>query len=58
MGPGRLCALAPGYGHWPSATPVAVHMRTGYDENDRPLRVMITILPGDRHVIRYDVSAE
>jgi GntR family transcriptional regulator len=42
----------------PSATPVAVHMRTGYDENDRPLRVMITILPGDRHVIRYDVSAE
>jgi GntR family transcriptional regulator len=42
----------------PSATPVAVHMRTGYDANDRPLRVMITILPGDRHVIRYDVSAE
>jgi GntR family transcriptional regulator len=41
----------------PSATPVAVHMRTGYDENNRPLRVMITILPGDRHVIRYDVSA-
>jgi GntR family transcriptional regulator len=42
----------------PSATPVAVHMRTGYDEKDRPLRVMITILPGDRHVIRYDVPAE
>jgi GntR family transcriptional regulator len=42
----------------PSATPVAVHMRTGYDENNRPLRVMITILPGDRHVIRYDVSAD
>ncbi|MEU1402573.1 UTRA domain-containing protein [Streptomyces sp. NPDC005728] len=42
----------------PSATPVAVHMRTGYDKNDRPLRVMITILPGDRHVISYDVSAE
>ncbi|OEJ51978.1 GntR family transcriptional regulator [Streptomyces agglomeratus] len=42
----------------PAATPVAVHMRTGYDKDDRPLRVMITILPGDRHVIRYDVSAE
>lgn len=42
----------------PAAAPVAVHMRTGYDQNDRPLRVMITILPGDRHVIRYDVPAE
>ncbi|WP_419587032.1 UTRA domain-containing protein [Streptomyces sp. Qhu-G9] len=42
----------------PAATPVAVHLCTGYDENGRPLRVMITILPGDRHVIRYDVSAE
>lgn len=42
----------------PAATPVAVHMRTGYDQDDRPLRVMITILPGDRHVIRYDVPAE
>lgn len=42
----------------PAATPVAEHMRTGYDENDRPLRVMVTILPGDRHVLTYDVSAE
>ncbi|NYI05563.1 GntR family transcriptional regulator [Allostreptomyces psammosilenae] len=42
----------------PTATPVAVHQRTGYDSDGRPLRVMITILPGDRHVIRYDVPAE
>jgi GntR family transcriptional regulator len=42
----------------PPATPVAVHRRTGYDKDGRPLRVMITVLPGDRHVIRYDVPAE
>lgn len=42
----------------PAATPVAVHIRTGYDKEGRPLRVMVTTLPGDRHVIRYDVSAE
>lgn len=42
----------------PTATPVAVHMRTGYDKDGRALRVMVTVLPGDRHVIRYDVSAE
>ena len=42
----------------PASTPVAVHMRTGYDKDGQPLRVMITTLPGDRHVIRYDVSAD
>ncbi|MFF8610009.1 GntR family transcriptional regulator [Streptomyces sp. NPDC015346] len=42
----------------PTATPVAVHVRTGYDKDGRPLRVMVTVLPGDRHVIRYDVPAE
>ncbi|WP_327073844.1 GntR family transcriptional regulator [Kitasatospora purpeofusca] len=42
----------------PAATPVAVHRRTGYDKDGKPLRVMITTLPGDRHVIRYDVSAD
>ncbi len=42
----------------PAATPVAVHMRTGYDKDGRPLRVMVTVLPGDRHVIAYDVSAD
>ncbi|WP_411075326.1 GntR family transcriptional regulator [Streptomyces sp. cmx-4-7] len=42
----------------PAATPVAVHRRTGYDKEGKPLRVMVTVLPGDRHVIRYDVPAE
>ncbi|MFF8951929.1 GntR family transcriptional regulator [Streptomyces sp. NPDC014940] len=42
----------------PAGTPVAVHRRTGYDKDGRPLRVMISVLPGDRHIIRYDVSAD
>jgi GntR family transcriptional regulator len=42
----------------PAATPVAEHMRTGYDEENRALRVMVTVLPGDRHVLTYDVSAD
>jgi GntR family transcriptional regulator len=42
----------------PPATPVVRHMRTGYDEGDMPLRVMVSILPGDRHVIRYDVHLD
>ncbi|WP_405921230.1 UTRA domain-containing protein [Streptomyces sp. NBC_00122] len=42
----------------PAGTPFAVHTRTGHDKDDRPLRVMVTTLPGDRHVIRYDLSAD
>jgi DNA-binding GntR family transcriptional regulator len=42
----------------PMATPVAEHTRTGYDKDDRALRVMVTILSGDRHVITYDVEAD
>ncbi|MER6251135.1 GntR family transcriptional regulator [Streptomyces sp. NPDC001584] len=42
----------------PPATPVAVHTRTGYDKDGKPLRVMVTTLPGDRHVIRYSVLAD
>ncbi|MGW5332442.1 GntR family transcriptional regulator [Streptomyces bauhiniae] len=42
----------------PSATPVAEHTRTGYDADDRPLRCMVTILPGDRHKILYEVSTD
>lgn len=41
-----------------AGTPFAVHTRTGHDKDDRPLRVMVTTLPGDRHVIRYDLSAD
>jgi DNA-binding GntR family transcriptional regulator len=39
--------LAPG-------TPVAVHVITGYGPADEPLRCVLNVLPGDRHVIIYD----
>lgn len=42
----------------PPATPIDQHIRTGYNEAGRPVRVIITIAPGDRHVIVYDVSAK
>ncbi|MFD6818865.1 GntR family transcriptional regulator [Streptomyces sp. NPDC060085] len=41
----------------PAATPVAEHTRTGYDADGKPLRCMVTILPGDRHKILYEVDA-
>lgn len=41
-----------------AATPVAEHSRTGYAADGTALRVMVTILPGDRHVIAYDVAAD
>jgi GntR family transcriptional regulator len=34
--------------------PVLAHVRTGYTER-RPIRVSITILPGDRHKLRYEL---
>lgn len=42
----------------PTATPVAEHTRTGYDTDGRALRCMVTILPGDRHKISYEVNAD
>ena len=41
----------------PVGTPVAEHLRTGYDSDGRAVRVIITIVPGDRHKIVYEVSA-
>jgi GntR family transcriptional regulator len=35
-------------------TPVACQFTTGYDRHDKPLRVAVTVLPGDRHVIVID----
>ncbi|MGW0432574.1 GntR family transcriptional regulator [Micromonospora sp. NPDC003197] len=40
-------ALGPG-------TPVAYHLVTGFTEAGRPVRVAVTVLPGDRHVITYE----
>lgn len=42
----------------PAATPVAEHTRTGYDADGKPLRCMVTILPGDRHKILYEVDSD
>lgn len=40
-----------------AGTPITQHLRTGFDKEGRPVRVIQTIVPGDRHVIVYDVSA-
>jgi GntR family transcriptional regulator len=39
--------LAPG-------TPVALHICTGYTADDRSVRCVLNVLPGDRHVITYE----
>lgn len=40
-------ALGPG-------TPVAVHVATGYTEDGKPVRVVVNVLPGDRHVLAWE----
>jgi DNA-binding GntR family transcriptional regulator len=35
-------------------TPVACHVCTGFTADDEPVRVVLNVLPGDRHVIVYD----
>lgn len=42
----------------PKATPVAEHIRTGFNADGRPVRVIITIVPGDRHRIIMEFTAE
>jgi DNA-binding GntR family transcriptional regulator len=37
-----------------AGTPVAEHIITGYDPDDRPIRCVLNILPGNRHVIIYE----
>jgi|SRR5690606_1116340 len=37
-------------------TPVAYHVCTGYVEDGTPVRVVLNVLPGDRHVITYERS--
>ncbi|MEV6109642.1 GntR family transcriptional regulator [Streptomyces sp. NPDC051940] len=39
--------LAPG-------TPVASYITTGFTEEGQPVRVVLSVLPGDRHVISYE----
>ncbi|MGH3761697.1 UTRA domain-containing protein [Actinophytocola sp.] len=41
----------------PAGTPVAEVTRTGYAEDGSPLRVMITVVPGDRNILVYETDA-
>lgn len=38
--------------------PVLVVIRTGYDQQDLPSAVYVSVLPTDRHVVTYDVSTD
>jgi GntR family transcriptional regulator len=38
-----------------SGTPVAEHIRTGYTAKGKPVRVMISIIPGDTLVLQYTI---
>jgi GntR family transcriptional regulator len=37
-------------------TPVVVHVRVGYDTEDAPVRVAMSVLPADKHLIRYELE--
>jgi GntR family transcriptional regulator len=39
----------------PAGTPVAEHIRTGYTADNKPVRVMISIIPGDTLILQYTV---
>jgi len=38
-----------------TGTPVAEHIRTGYTAEDRAVRVMVSIVPGDTLILQYTV---
>lgn len=38
-----------------TGTPVAEHIRTGYTAADRPVRVTISIVPGDTLILQYTI---
>ena len=39
----------------PPGTPVAEHIRTGYTADNEPVRLMISIVPGDTLILQYIV---
>ena len=43
--------------HLEPGTPVGRLLRTSFDQNDRPVEVYVVILPGNKHVLLYDVDA-
>jgi GntR family transcriptional regulator len=38
-----------------TGTPVAEHIRTGYTADDRAIRVMVSIVPGDTLILQYTI---
>lgn len=40
----------------PMGTPVGEHRRTGYGEDGQPVRHMVTVFPGDRHYLVYELE--
>jgi len=38
-------------------TPVGRLVRTSFDQDERPIEVYVVVLPGDKHVLLYDVDA-
>ncbi|GLW98036.1 GntR family transcriptional regulator [Microtetraspora sp. NBRC 16547] len=38
-------------------TPVVVYVRVGYDPEGVPVRVAVSVLPADKHLIRYELEA-
>nr|MDT0519886.1 GNAT family N-acetyltransferase [Streptomyces sp. DSM 41633] len=42
--------------HLGPGTPVAIHVVTGFTAADKPVRVVVNCLPGDRHVITWERS--
>jgi GntR family transcriptional regulator len=38
-----------------TGTPVAEHIRTGYTAENRPVRVMVSIIPGDALILQYTI---
>ena len=39
----------------PAGTPVAEHIKTGYTAEDKPVLLMISIIPGDTLILQYTV---
>ena len=39
----------------PPGTPVAEHIRTGYTADNKSVRLMISIVPGDTLILQYTV---
>jgi DNA-binding GntR family transcriptional regulator len=39
----------------PTGTPVTEHIRTGYTAQDRAVRAMVSIVPGDTLILQYTV---